>query len=71
MTREELDILQQIVPFVQRTETTLMIGIKEGIDISDIPVPDNFEKNLQTTLNDIKILNKKVMVMLRKIYEER
>lgn len=70
MTKKDLDILQQLVPFIQRIETTLFIARKEGINLSDISMPDNFEKNLQTALNDIKALDKKVMAMMKESFIE-
>lgn len=70
MTKKDLEILQQLIPFIQKVETTLLIARKEGINLSDISMSDNFEKNLQTALSDIKALDKKVMAMIKENYKE-
>ena len=66
MTREELDILQQLVPFIQKTEATLMMAAKERVAINDIEIPKDFEKDLKHALNLIKALDRNTMTAIRK-----
>lgn len=66
MTREELDILQQLVPFIQKAESSLMIASKERVTINDIETPKDFEKDLKHALNLIKALDKNVMTAIIK-----
>ena len=66
MTREELDILQQLVSFIQKTEATLMIASKERVAINDIETPKDFEKDLKHVLNLIKALDRNVMTAIIK-----
>ena len=66
MTREELDILQQLVPFIQKVESTLMIASKERVAINDIETPKDFEKDLNHALNLIKALDRNVMTAIIK-----
>ena len=66
MTKEELDILQQLVPFIQKAESNLMIASKERVAINDIETPKDFEKDLKHALNLIKALDRNVMTAIIK-----
>lgn len=66
MTREELDILQQLVPFIQKAESSLIIASKERVAINDIETPKDFEKDLKHALNLIKALDRNVMTAIIK-----
>lgn len=71
MTREELDILQQLVPFIQKAESNLMIASKERVAINDIETPKDFEKDLKHALNLIKALDRNVMTAIIKMRNDK
>lgn len=61
MTKEFLDTLQSIVPYVQKVETTLMIMKKEGIDLKDINISEDEIININAALNTIKLIDEKFL----------